>query len=66
MKDTLQIIFIIGFTFLLAFLTSFLLDFNWVDAHWSRVALVLFLMALQLFVGGHVLYIKSKSMKGIR
>lgn len=51
MKDTLQLMAIVLATFLILFLTSLLLSWPWIMAHWARQALVIILLIVELFHG---------------
>jgi len=50
MKD-LKLILVIILTFSLPLSTSALLDVEWINNHWSRIALILLLMAFEIVVG---------------
>lgn len=51
MSQTLQIIITILGTFLMVLLTSWLLDWEWVNREWPRYYAVVLLMILELALG---------------
>ncbi len=51
MRTTIKTISIIIGTFLVPFVTSLLLEITIVKMHWSRVALVILLMGVEILIG---------------
>jgi hypothetical protein len=50
MKETIQISGILLLAFLLPLLTSWLLDWSWIDQNWTRKALVMLLMLIEIAI----------------
>nr|WP_299385570.1 hypothetical protein [Allomuricauda sp.] len=57
MKETMLVLGLILGTFLLMFLTSMLFQWQWIMGHWSRQAIVLLLIFVELF-HGILMYLK--------
>jgi hypothetical protein len=62
MKLTIIILAIILGTFALAFLTSWLLSWEWILAAWPRQALVIILMILEIIMGAAILRALAKNL----
>lgn len=62
MKQTLIILSIILGAITIALLTSWLLSWPWVAAHWARQTIIIIFMVVQLAFGGllAINYIKQK------
>jgi len=55
MKETLQISGILLLAFLLPMLTSWLLDWSWIDHNWTRKTLVILLMLVEIALSVFIL-----------
>ena len=56
MKKNLQLLTTLLLTFALPLLTSWLLDWCFIAAHWTRVTLVVLLMAIEFALGVIIIY----------
>jgi hypothetical protein len=60
MKKDLKFILIVLITFALPLATSTLLDVKWINDHWTRISLIIILMAFEIAVCIFILKEKLK------